>query len=121
MTGSRRGATSAAVLLVVVVMVLTACGDNEASEVEQLGDPPTLDWPRQLSCPASLQSVCNGKELQLVTTVNVSRETIVNAATSASATHVLCVPPISEEGACNAIPSKGASVTGEAAIYAVPL
>jgi hypothetical protein len=100
----------------VAITLLSACGGDSQDEIDQIGGPPTHDWPLELACPSSLASSCAGKTLVLASTANLPRETVLVTAFSDAQT-VLCRWPVSDPDSCRVLESGGASVKGEAAIY----
>jgi hypothetical protein len=100
----------------VAVTLLSACGGDAQDEVDQIGSPPTHDWPSELVCPSSLASSCAGKTLALESTANLRRGSVVLSVFS-GATGVLCRWPVSDPGSCRVLEPGGATVKGEAAIY----
>lgn len=123
-----------AILLALVLMV-AGCGESVPvqRDVLQLGDPPTRDWPTETPCPNSLADDCAGRALTLVASVNAvggplvlcasrvcAGPSDVTVATIGSEAHVLCRWRLTSPGACNLMGAQADSVTGEAAIYAMP-
>lgn len=113
------------VVLLMLGVVFTGCGGSsnsasEESEVIQLGEPATYEWPAHLSCPASLSALCSDSDLVLVGTVNLGTEAVVNAATFGTNAHIVCRWPVEGAESCEQIGSTGATVIGEAAIYGTP-
>jgi hypothetical protein len=116
MTAHRRSLGSVVTLLA-LALVIGGCGESE--EIAQLGAPPTREWPLEAPCPESLSGECDGKTLALVSTVNEPRETVVNASFFGADAHVVCRRPPGASGSCALIGQRGATVRGEAAVYAI--
>jgi hypothetical protein len=106
---------SVAFLLGVLALTLTAC----QGETRNIGsEAPTRDWPGSMPCPPSLEVVCADRQLRLRETINEPRGTMYGVASDD--VFVICRWPQPAPGPeCEAIPSIGAEVAGEAAIYRV--
>jgi hypothetical protein len=99
----------------VLALGLTAC----QGDVRRIGQPPTLDWPGTMSCPSSLQSVCQDRSLRLRQTINEPQGTVYGVS-SDNDVFVMCrwrQPAPQPE--CETIPPAGVEVNGEAAVYRV--
>jgi hypothetical protein len=102
----------------VLSLVLLGGGCGGSDEPLQLGAPPTRDWPLEAPCPESLRSECAGRTLVLVSTVNEFGDTAVSTTIGDDAL-VVCRWPVAPSDSCEPIAPGGASVTGEAALYAI--
>jgi hypothetical protein len=107
------------IALALICITMTSCGESDVARVGQIGMSPSREWPDRIACPESLNT-CEGRDLILAFTVNVPRETVVNAATAGSEAHVLCRWSVTRPDRCETIGPTGTLMTGEAAIYALP-
>lgn len=110
-------------ITIILVLTQVSCGSNDTgsdTDVIRLGDAPTHEWPAALSCPESLATLCAGRDLVLVGTVNLARRSVVSGATLGTEAHVLCRWPLANTAACVAIGPRGTEVKGEAAVYSLP-
>jgi hypothetical protein len=118
----RRSPTSelralALVTLLALPLALAACGTGGTT---QIGAEPTRDWPSEAPCPPSLTSVCADKGLSLVSTINEPQGTRYGISSSEQDVFVICRwPPGAVASTCELLPSTGAQVVGEAAVYRV--
>jgi hypothetical protein len=104
-------------VLLLLPLGLAACG---ASGPTQVGEKPTRDWPSESACPSNLASVCNGKTLEIFSTINEPSGTSYGVASSDEDVFVICRwPPGAAASTCEPMPPGGAQVVGEAAVYRV--
>ena len=104
-------------LLLLLPLGLVACA---ASGPTQVGAEPTRDWPTESACPSNLASICNGKELEIFSTINEPSGTSYGVASSNEDVFVLCRwPPGAAAATCEPMPAGGAQIVGEAAVYRV--
>jgi hypothetical protein len=104
-------------VLLLLPLGLVACG---AGGPTQVGADPTHDWPSESACPTNLASLCNGKKLEIFSTINEPSGTSYGVSSSNADVFVICRwPPGAAAATCEPMPEGGSQVVGEAAVYRV--